>query len=337
MRWRVLAAMVLGLPLTAHAQAAVPTPFHLRWSGPPSCPSEVEVVRETERLLGASMAAPLAVPIDAEAQVAAGKRGFELLLRVGPIGHSRARSLKAPRCEELAHAAALVVALAVDPSLSVASVDSTGGPRSSVLPVCPEPAAPAPRAPAPSCPVCSPAPPPPPPAHEDLGPAWGVALVAGTSIAYGELPRSLPRANLGLAYRARSYWLELSAGAAFASSGRLASGRVATFTQWYGAPRFCIEPDLGWALLGGCAVAEIGVLKASGFGVTLPKTQRDWWLAPGVGVQVRRRWAAGTEVVLGADVLVAVVRPRFELASEPIFRPHLVIPALRLALVGGVF
>jgi hypothetical protein len=295
------------------------------------------VVRETERLLGASTAAPLALPIEAEAQVAPGKRGFELLLRVGPIGERRARSLEAPRCEELAHAAALVVALAVDPSLSVASVDSTGAPSSSVSAVCPEPAVPAPPAPAPPCPVCSPSQPPPPPAPEGLSPAWSAALLAGTSIAYGELPRSLPRANLGVAYRAQAYWLEVSAGAAFASSGRLASGRVATFTQWYGAPRFCVEPDLGWARLGGCAVAEIGVLKASGYGVTSPKTQRDWWLAPGVGVQVTHRWAAGAEVVLGADVLVAVVRPRFELASEPIFRPHSVIPVLRLALVGALF
>jgi hypothetical protein len=335
MRWRIVAAVVLGLPLTAHAQATAP--FHLRWSGPPSCPRESDVVLETERLLGASTAAPLAVPIEAEAQVAAGKRGFELLLRVGPIGHTRARSLAAPRCEELAHAAALVVALAVDPALSLASADGTGGPPATVPPVCPEPAVlPAPAA----CPVCSrsPAPPPPPPPSRAAPtPAWHVAVVAGASVAYGELPRSLPRANLGVAYRAQSYWLELSAGAAFASSERLARGRVATFAHWYGAPRFCVEPDLGWARLGGCAVAELGVLKASGFGVTSPQTQRDWWVAPGVGVQLSRRLASGAELVLGADVLLAAVRPRFELASEPIFRSHLVIPGLRLAVVGGLF
>jgi hypothetical protein len=336
MRWRIVAAVVLGLPLTAHAQATAPAPFHLRWSGPPSCPRESDVVQETERLLGASTAAPLAVPIEAEAQVAAGKRGFELLLRVGPIGYTRARSLEAPRCEELAHAAALVVALAVDPALSLASADGTDVPPSSVPPVCPEPAVP--PAP-PPCPVCSRSPPPPlpTPSREAATPAWHVAFVAGTSIAYGALPRSLPRANLGVAYRAQSYWLELSAGAAFASSERLARGRVATFAHWYGAPRFCVEPDLGWARLGGCALAEVGVLKASGFGVTLPQTQRDWWLAPGVGVQVSRRLASRAELVLGADVLLAAVRPRFELASEPIFRPHLFIPGLRLALVGGLF
>ena len=336
-RWTVATALVLAAPLTARAESVAATAFHLHWSGPASCPDEGEVARETQRLLGPSTAAPRAMPVEAEAQVSAAGDGFELLLRLGPTEQTRTRHLQAPSCDELARAAALVVALAVDPSLSLAEPPRSGGaPPVAAAPACLEAALPIPPVPPPPCPACASCPTAPTP-RQNSGPLWHTALVAGTSGAYGELPQLLPRANVGVAYRAEPYWLELSAGAAFASSGRLESGRSATFSQWYAAPRFCFEPNLGWARFGGCAVVEVGVLQASGFGVTSPKTQRDWWVAPGVGLQLSRRMASGAELVVGADAQLAAVRPRFELATLPLFTPHLIIPALRLGLIGGLF
>lgn len=336
-RW-VVAAVGVAVPLTAHAQLAAPPPFHLRWSAPATCPAEAEVAQEAQRLLGSSTAAALSVPIEAEARVISAKSGFELLLRVGSSEQARTRNLEAPSCDELAHAAALVVALAVDPSLSLAETDRSGSATPSAsAPLCPEPAPPVAPAPPAPCPACASCPSPPPAPRQTPGSPWHTAFVAGTSIAYGELPQLLLRPNLGVGYRTQAYWFEVSAGAGFASSGRLAGGRVATFSQWYATPRFCIEPNLGWARLGACALAEVGALKSSGFGVTSPRTKRGGWVAPGLGLQVSRRMASGAELVLGVDAMLAALRPRFELASQPFFTPHLIIPALRLGLIGGLF
>lgn len=330
-RWAMAAAVMLAVPLTAGAQAA---PFHLRWSGPINCPDEAQVARDTQRLLGGSTAAPRDAPIEADAQVTGAAGGFELVLRVGSTEQTRTRKLAAPSCDELARAAALVVALAVDPSLSLAEADQPKSSQSAPGLTCPEPAT---VVSPPICPVCASCTSPPAIPKPNADATWRSALVAGTSVAYGELPQLLPRPNLGLAYRADAFWFELSAGAAFASSRRLSGGRVATFSQWYAAPRFCVQSELGWARVGGCAVAELGSVRASGFGVEFPKTQRDWWVAPGVGLQLSRRMTSGAELFLGADALLAAVRPRFELALQPLFRPHLIIPALRLGLIGGLF
>jgi hypothetical protein len=332
MRWWAVLAVLFTFPPTATAQPATPPAFQLRWSAPVGCPAEPEVTRETQRLLGASTAAARA-PIEAEGRVTAVKGGFELQLSVGPSGHASTRQLEAPSCDELARAAALVVAVAVDPSLSLPEAEGSGKSPLGALPACSEgmPAA----VPAPTCPLCDSCPPPPVPRREQGSP-WHIALVAGVSIAYRELPQLTPRPNLGLAYRTQAHWLELSGGAAFAATGRSTDGRVATFSHWYGVPRYCFEALLDWGRFGGCAVLEIGRIRASGFGVTLPKTQRSWWVAPGLGLQLTRRMRSGAELIVGAEALVATVRPDFYLASEPLFRPNLVIPALRLGLLGGV-
>jgi hypothetical protein len=78
------------------------------------------------------------------------------------------------------------------------------------------------------------------------------------------------------------------------------------------------------------------MIRASGFGVTHPLSQREGWLAAGLGLQARAQLASGTQLLLGADLLLAVTRPRFVLAGTTVHTPYDVLPALRLALVGGL-
>ena len=336
MLWRVM--LVVGLvgllwPLQASAQSG-PEFFRLSWSVPEGCPSDTEVRQELQRLLGASTASP-GGRVDATARVSAVTGGFELEIALGQNDQLRTRRLAAPHCEELGHAAALIVALAVDPSLTIGegARAETLAKLSEVVPA-PCPAAPAPAkatssGPAPRCPVC--------PGCAASTPDWHTAVLAAVSISYGELPQALPRVSVGAAYRAEPHWLELSLSGAFASTGFRGDGRGATLWQWYTTPRYCVQARFGATRVGPCASTEVGLIKAAGFGVEQPQTQRTWWVAPGLGLQADWRLSPGAQLLVGADVLVAATRTRFQLDAEQLFRPHLLIPALRLALVGGLF
>lgn len=329
MLWRVVLVLVgLLWPLRASAQSSAPELYRLSWSVPDGCPSDAEVRQELQRLLGASTASP-GGRVDATARVSAAQGGFELEIALGQDDQLRTRRLAAPHCEELGHAAALIVALAVDPSLTIA-----GGEKLSAVVPAPCPAPPAPLqatspGPAPRCPVCPGCPAP--------KPDWHTAVLLAVSISYGELPQALPRASVGAAYRADPHWLELLLSGAVASTGFRSDGRGATLWQWYATPRYCVQARFGTTRVGPCASTEVGLIKAAGFGVEQPKTQRTWWVAPGLGLQADWRLQSGMELLVGADLFIAATRTSFELDSEQLFRPHLLIPALRLALVSGLF
>jgi hypothetical protein len=141
---------------------------------------------------------------------------------------------------------------------------------------------------------------------------------------------------LGAGYSLLQHWFEISLGSAFSTSDKVEGARVATFSQWFGVPRYCFETPMARWRLGGCGSAELGVIHASGFGVDQPRTQREWWLAPGLGLQAQAQLMSGTQLLLGVDVLLAATRPRFERAGTTVHTPNRLMPALRLALVGGL-
>lgn len=344
----MLARVLLAISLTGSAAAATEPsaapPFKLHWSAPADCASETEIEQDTRRLLGASTAPPSSEPVEADARVTVAKKGFELRITVGQGDQARTRWLEAATCAELSHAAALIVALAVDPSLAFPEAAGNAGALVAPVPAsspCTEPVAlpPTPAAPSgrlsssSSASVC--AKPIEPPPHRPR--ARHAVLTVGAGVAYGELPQPLPRPSLGAAYQESSHWLELSLGAAFASTGYRADGRGASFWQWAATPSYCYQTKVGPVRVGPCAVVELSLVKATGFGVTRPKTEHNAWLAPGLGLQASLGLGSGTELLLSADLRVIARRTRFELASEQVFRANLLVPALRLALAAGIF
>jgi hypothetical protein len=253
MLWRVMLVVGLLWPLRASAQSSGSELFRVSWSVPEACPSETEVRQEVQRLLGASTASP-GGRVDATARVSAVKGGFELEIALGQDDQLRTRRLAAPHCAELGHAAALIVALAVDPSLTIA-----GGEKLSEVVPAPCPAPPATvkatsPGPAPRCPVC--------PGCAGPMPEWHTAVLLAVGISYGELPQALPRVSVGAAYRADPHWLELALGGTFASTGFRGDGRGATVWQWYATPRYCVQARLGTTRVGPCASTEVGLIRS---------------------------------------------------------------------------
>lgn len=122
MRWASNSVCVLTGALTAlgaaafEGEARAGSPLTFTWSAPAACPSEKAVLAEITRLLGGSLA---------RAQTAVTARGeitrqapgeYRLSLSLTSAGVERTRELRSGSCAELGDAAALIVALAIDPS-----------------------------------------------------------------------------------------------------------------------------------------------------------------------------------------------------------------------------
>lgn len=114
MRWVVLALLLSPLAGAARAQQRPPVDVALSWSAPAGCPAQADVEADIARRLGRSLAAD-GPQLHAQAEVTTVDRGYALALVTELDGESGMRTLEAQRCDELASAAAVIVALIADP------------------------------------------------------------------------------------------------------------------------------------------------------------------------------------------------------------------------------
>lgn len=361
MQVRFLAGLMIAWPITAHAEPAVApreNSFRLRWSAPASCPDESDVRQRIQRLLNESKLAPAAAPLEVTAQVSASREGFRLDLALGSAPAARSRKLLAPSCGELAHATALVVALAIDPSLAaipdVESDATTSVAANEDAAAIPNAATSPPRCvgvpeftacEVPVTPTMLPGPahPPPAPKRESIDDEVTApkkerpfALLGGSGVAFGALPQALPRVTLGAVYRRGVHWLELSANGAFGVEEARADGTGASFLLAFAEPRYCGRMGAAFGALGACGLFELGASRASGFGVDYPSAQWSAWFAPGIGVAASVPLSSGAELSLMGDLLWVVTRTRFELDGALRYRPNALVPAVRLVLAAGI-
>lgn len=114
--WNVLCRAVLVLASGA-AVAHAETGEMVSWDAPPECPSRDHVVVKLEHVLGRRLE-ELAVSPRASARVERNADGFTLLLAIDGSDTLEIRKVSAERCEELADAAAVQIAIAIDPSVA---------------------------------------------------------------------------------------------------------------------------------------------------------------------------------------------------------------------------
>jgi hypothetical protein len=113
MRWVALALLLspwAARPARAQADARV----ELTWSAPAGCPSQTDLEADVARRLGRVLASDGPV-LRALAEVEVVEAGFRLVLVTELEREAGRRVLEAPRCEELASAASVIVALLADP------------------------------------------------------------------------------------------------------------------------------------------------------------------------------------------------------------------------------
>lgn len=304
MGWIVwMTAMVLAAP-------PEPTPARaLDWSAPETCPDAAAITARVEQLIGRELDDG-SESVRVRAIVEVGERP-QVRLRVDSETGSRERTITAASCAELGEVAAVVIAVAIDPSASL---------RADAV----EPEPPAPQA----RPVPPPAPPQPRerPAPEPTSPSQRTdaaherrpvgTLRIGAGAATGALPGVTAALELGAGVRWRhariDLWAEHWLGRVAEAPGANDAAVLVRLT--IARAQGCWVPTAGKKVeFPLCAGAAIGAASARGRGVPEARVVRVAWAAAHLQAAVLfvpiRRLALGP-FVRGQ---VPILRPAFSL------------------------
>ncbi len=322
---------------SAFAQEAPPTRLDLQWQAAEGCPDQQSATASIEALLGEQPAGEqpgttVRVQIDRlpsgqwEARITTPDREI--------IGE---RVLQATSCELLAGAAALIVAIALDP---VATAERMAERER-------EPPAP------PAKPLPDPAPAPPPRTPTARAPAAAIAeatddttrLAGGLRVSgdLGSLPG--PSLGIGLALDLLHERLLLQAEAT-AWLPRVAlrgpvEGSGGEIGLYSGALRGCLDlvqtPGRGFCLAP-CLAAEAGLSTGIGFNLTHPERSHSPWVAGLAGLAVRQR-ASGLFLWALLEAGLAIRRPIYAIDGfeRPVFQASPVLGRVSLGVAWTIF
>jgi hypothetical protein len=315
---RLLVAGVAFAACTAvaragHAQAGAP--LTLSWSAPAPCPQDAEFRAQIERFLRQSLSERREQDIAISGTVRELASGdFRLLLQVKTGRGDQRRDFSHRECRELVEAAALVSALAIDPTVVVESAqEPLGEPEPTRAPSTSEPVAP----PSPSTPAASPSPPPKPaPATRSRGDS-PTGRLHPSLLALGFAGNSaLPDVGAGLGARAAAgpgrlrlvlrgiYWLER-----FLPVNQ-SSGAGVAVSAWAVGLRACGEPLTGSISLWACLGVDGGQLRAKGEGLENRRTARERWDVLTAELAAVHVASSGLTTQLGFEVGRGLERPR---------------------------
>jgi hypothetical protein len=324
-----LAVLLATLPAMADGSP----PVILTWSGPDACPSGQRVVARVEELL--SRAKRPGAPLVAEARITAERAGYRLDVSAQHGEDRLRRTVHAGACDELADAAALILALWIDPELLGEPQESEGAPEPATPGSAPPPAGAERdrneatvelRRARTAFPV------PADPSSQRLD--WRV--IAGPVVDYGSLPTLAPGLEVGggvevgrLAATLSSQWFPYSQRQiADESAGQPAKG--GTFGLLTGMARLCYQP-LERFPVAGCGAGELGALFARGYGTLEKEPRTTVWAALGPGFEVRLPIEGNLFLRGAGDVLFALRRPNFRLDNVGLVHEPQAV-SLRLAL-----
>lgn len=313
-----LIAGLVMLGTTPAAHEADPPPSRLAWEAPAECSARSEVVAKIEELVGSAFDAPRAQGIQARGRVVRTPGSWVLELSLTTSSGTEQRILQTKTCAALVEAAAVVIAIAIDPAVM--------GPPAT------------PPAPAASA---EPSPPPVPPpsdeparseTHADTGSGLGGYVRAVGGISAGPLPAVAPVAGLGVGLRRPWLRVELMALHGFAQDAQSPWG-VGRIQQWSVIARACALPAVGRFEFPLCGGPELGVMSGRGRGVTEARVGRALWgalnLSPGIVFRPTPRVGLGVQV----DVVVPWSRPGFAIdGGGEVHRAN----AVGLYALGGI-
>ena len=347
----VVGAGAASTLLGASASWAQDSASSIRWSAPTMCPSRAALTVEVERFLGQSFDTPRDQVLAVAGTVEAVGQGYSAELSITSADGTSIRRLEHPDCKKLTEAAALVIAIAIDPERALAidpavSAPADGSPQP-VASVATEAAQP----------TSEPAPPPRAgvqstrtprrvvlggPARSDPRPAWSTTIDLRGTAGVGLLPRAYvgfvvePGLELGqvrLAFPIRRWPAQDQAVADFEHV-------ALELDAWTGGARLCRLVALGSWHPSFCAGPDVVTIRGQGEGVESPKTPRAIWGALTVGASVAFEPPGRLRVTGGLDGTVHFARPPFGVVvdDEQVegFRPEPFAGVVGLGL-GGRF
>jgi hypothetical protein len=314
-RWVVLVLLVAG-----PASAGAPARHALHWvraKGAERCIDPKQLAERVEALTGPAFVSPAQAEISLEGVIAPLGRGFRArLVSTGADGAQRGERVltsAADDCRRLDAALAFVIALTIDPGLSLsgqaadflAEFAQELAPEQALLAELA--AQPAPR-PAPARDVLAEAPPPAPPSPPPSPAPSRRAARYVLGLAAATLGRSFPEWMFGVRasfiFDHARLWPLVLAASAFPSTKpqATASGETVTFQAYDAALSVC--PGLRWRTLGahGCAGLALAYLHAQG-GSFEPNQQGEMWdpaivLGGALTLALGRGWSLGLDALM---------------------------------------
>jgi hypothetical protein len=305
--WIAAAALALASPgATAPDDDSA---VALQWEAPAACPDVAALRGELERYVSAD-AQRGDRPLRVHALVREDAGRFVLDLELDAEGGIMRQRIVAERCEVLASATALVIAVLLDPAGVVERVEP------SPPPVEPPIATAAPVTPTPvTTPTAAPK------RRRSLQAILRVAALGGT----GVLPRFGAGFTAAAGIRGRLFRAELVATGMLPQRARAegedAGARV---DAWTIGPRGCVVPEVRTVELPVCTGLDAGQIRARGFGLQTALRPVAPWVAIPLSASVlwapaaaSRRFAFGP----GVEAWVATTRPRFGIDDlGPLYR-----------------
>ena len=275
----------------------------IRWEAPVECPDANSVKLSVERLLGQSLDGLQDRSVRARGEVhrnEAGNWELHCLLSVGD--REEEETLAAKKCQALADAMALKVALAIDPLAVVESVE----PAAPALPAAPQPTQ--------------------PPAPTGIDPVrnqtsrpgrtqMGLRLVGGVGL--GPLPSMTGGAGAYASMQLPSFRVELGGQEYWGGVARYAAlpSIGGHFQLFSGAARACLTPGTGDLTFPVCAGVEAGAVRGEGFGTANAETTSGLWAAAILGPALRIRATRVFAIWLEVDAMLTILRPEFHVRN----------------------
>lgn len=300
---------ILALAVVAPEDARLPVA--LDWSAPPGCASQAELEDDIARLTGARLAEGEQAE-RLEVRISTVQDGYAMALRRTRADGSTAdlRELVAADCGVLARAAALIVAVGVDPLATAAQVETLERAAARAEPVL----APSPATDVAPAPVVRPATVSPPVRAR----RWRHRFVMGAlgGLAIGAVPG--PSGSVGgfVGYAFGPLRFELGGEHTFARRRTLDDGVRVAASSSGGGLLVAITPQLG-PLVGvfGTGV-QAGVLRGTGSGARVAGSDAlDWWAA--IPLVAGLEWPARSRIALRvqAELAISLRRPALTVRS----------------------
>jgi hypothetical protein len=305
------------------------------WKAPPECPTDLETLARIEALLGVRVSEMPMVPFAARGRVTrVGPAHYELSLETFQGEQRFLRTMQAASCTELTDAGALVLALAIDPTL----IERRAGAAHTAGAVSPEPApstsAPAPPQPkrpprrAPTARSHQPEPEPEPEPRRSARFLLGARVVAD----FGSIADLAFGPGIGVAVQWKA--LEVSLDGVWLPQRRalVEPGKGGDISLVAAGLRGCYRPFTGTLEALGCASFELGSLDGEGVGTVVRTHESGLWTAPGAHLSGRLRLGSRVLLSLGAGAVVPIQPIDFTLFNVGVV--HEVPPLVARAEAG---
>lgn len=306
---RLLCAAVIVLVLFTWRGTATAQPQHtgasleLAWDAPEACDARTQTLEYVERLVGSPLDGTAGL-VRAHAKVTPrGPGGWQLELAISRSNGNRTRVLDAPTCQEISEAAAVILALALEPSLAEATSlgQEAEGPGHAFLP---------PEA------------------------SWHLSSGLGPVLALGAVPSPALGGALGLTLMYQRWRVELAGVYVPEQTARSedhweAAGRVDLQGGTLSGCYLFLQRSL--VQVGGCVEVESGVIRGQGQ-VDRPKSGGKMWLATGLSGALAWNLTAPFSVVVEPALLVPWGRPEFVAEGVRVFQPSFAVGSIRLLL-----